>query len=111
MCEIGEDVVSSNEPNAEYVHLIQDLNVWFVDYIIGVAFRTPVHSADKMNGLHESGRPYRELSDYKDMQEYLEENTGQEIVIESSIDRTTDTEFDSKIVWQTKLKESIPSEP
>jgi hypothetical protein len=111
MCEIEEDVVSSNEPNAEYVHLIQDLNVWFIDYIIGVAFRTPVHFADKMNGLDESGRPYREFSDYKDMQEYLEEITGQEIVIESSIDPTTDTEFDSKIVWQTKLKESITSEP
>lgn len=49
MCKIGEDVVSSNAPNAEYVHLIQDLNVWFIDYIIGVAFRTPVHFADKMH--------------------------------------------------------------
>ena len=43
------------------------------------------HFADKMNGLRESGRPYREFSDYKDMQDYLDEITGQEIVIESSI--------------------------
>ena len=43
------------------------------------------------------------FSDYKDMQDYLDEITGQEIVIESSIDGT-DTEFDSRITWKTKLK-------
>ena len=111
MEEIRQNVVSSNEPNAEYIHLIEDLNVWFIDYVIGVAFRTPVHFANKINGLHQSGRPYREFSDYKDMQEYLEEITGQEIVVESSIDPTTDTESDSKIVWNTKLKESVASAP
>jgi hypothetical protein len=99
-----EDVVSSTELNAEYVHLIEDAKVWFIDYIIGVAFRTPINFADKMNGLCESGRPYREFSDYKDMQDYLDEITGQEIVIESSIDTGTDSEFDSRIVWNTKLK-------
>jgi hypothetical protein len=99
-----EDVVSSTELNAEYVHLIEDAKVWFIDYIIGVAFRTPINFADKMNGLCESGRPYREFSDYKDMQDYLDEITGQEIVIESSIDPGTDSEFDSRIVWNAKLK-------
>ena len=103
MDEMKENVVFSTEANAEYVHLIEDVNVWFIDYIIGVAFRTPINFADKMNGLRESGRPYREFSDYKDMQDYLDEITGQEIVIESSIDGT-DTEFDSRITWKTKLK-------
>ncbi|MGB8937952.1 MAG: hypothetical protein WCC17_22915 [Candidatus Nitrosopolaris sp.] len=62
-----------------------------------------------MNGLRESGRPYREFTDYKDMQDYLDEITAQEIVIESSIDPGTDTEFDSRIIWKTKLKQSLYS--
>ena len=108
MGEIKENEVSLNEANAEYVHLVEDANVWFIDYIIGVAFRTPINFVDKMNGLSKSGRPYREFSDYKDMQDYLDEITGQEIVIESSIDPRTDTEFDSRIVWETKIKEFVP---
>ena len=103
MGEMKQNVVFSTEANAEYVHLIEDVNVWFIDYVIGVAFRTPINFADKMNGL-ESGRSYKEFSDYKDMQGYLDEITGQEIVIESSIDPGTDTEFDSRITWKTKLK-------
>jgi len=108
MGEIKENEVSLNEANAEYVHLVEDINVWFIDYVIGVAFRTPINFVDKMNGLSKSGRPYREFSDYKDMQDYLDEITGQEIVIESSIDPRTDTEFNSRIVWETKLKEFVP---
>ncbi|MGB6528506.1 MAG: hypothetical protein WBF33_10400 [Candidatus Nitrosopolaris sp.] len=57
-----ENVVFSTEANAEYVHLIEDVNMWFIDYVIGVAFRTPINFADKMNGLCESGRPYREFT-------------------------------------------------
>jgi hypothetical protein len=108
MGEIKENEVFLKEPNAEYVRLIEDVNVWFIDYVIGVAFRTPINFLDKMNGLSESGRPYREFSDYKDMQDYLDKITGQEIVIESSIDPKTETEFDSRIVWETKLKEFVP---
>src|SRR5215471_10008141 len=85
MDEMKEKLVYSAVTNAEYVHLIQDVNAWYIDYIIGVAFRTPINFRDKMNGLLESGRRYREFSDYKDMQDYLEEITGQEIVLESSI--------------------------
>jgi len=85
MNEMKEKLVYSAVTNAEYVHLIQDVNAWYIDYIIGVAFRTPINFRDKMNGLLESGRRYREFSDYKDMQDYLEEITGQEIVLESSI--------------------------
>jgi hypothetical protein len=103
MDEMKEKVLSCTEANAEYVHLIDDVNVWFIDYIIGVAFRTPINFADKMNGLRESGRPYREFSHYKEMQDYLDEITGQEIVLESSIDSETNSEFDSKIVWKAGL--------
>ena len=93
--------------NAEYVHLIEDVNVWFIDYVIGVAFRTPVNFTDKMNGLRESGRAYREFSNYKDMQDYLDEITGQEIVFESSIDPESDTEYDSKMVWNASYAEKV----
>jgi hypothetical protein len=103
----SNNLVSSTELDAEYVHLIEDANVWFIDYVIGVAFRTPINFTDKMNGLCESGRPYREFSDYKDMQDYLDEITGQEIVIESSMDLGTGSEFDSRIVWNTKLKYNL----
>ena len=102
MDEIKKKVLT--EPNAEYVHLIEDVNVWFIDYVIGVAFRTPINFTDKMNGLRESGRPYREFSHYKDMQDYLDEITGQEIVFESSIDHKSDTEYDSKMVWKTSCE-------
>jgi hypothetical protein len=100
----SNNLVSSAELSAEYVHLIEDPNVWFIDYVIGVAFRTPINFTDKMNGLCESGRPYREFSDYKNMQDYLDEITGQEIVFESSMDPGTGSEFDSRIVWNPKLK-------
>jgi hypothetical protein len=101
MDEMKEKLVYSAVTNAEYVHLIQDVNAWYIDYIIGVAFRTPINFRDKMNGLLESGRRYREFSDYKDLQDYLEEITGQEIVLESSMNPETNTEFDNKIVWET----------
>jgi hypothetical protein len=31
MDEMKENVVFSTEANAEYVHLIEDVNVWFID--------------------------------------------------------------------------------
>jgi hypothetical protein len=46
MDEMKENVVFSSEANAEYVHLIEDVNLWFIDYVIGVAFRTPINFAD-----------------------------------------------------------------
>ena len=96
----SNNLVSSTELNAEYVHLIEDANVWFIDYVIGVAFRTPINFTDKMNGLCESGRPYREFSDFKDFQDYMEDYVGQEIVMESTIDPTTHIEGDDRrITW------------
>jgi hypothetical protein len=91
--------------NAEYIYIVEDLDVWFIDYIIGIAFRTPIDFTDKTNGLlyksaEGGGRSYRKLHDIKDLQDYLEQITGQEIVIESSVDPITKEEYDSRIVWR-----------
>ena len=94
--------------NAEYAYIIEDEDVWFVDYIIGIAFKTPVDfskykktsSSNATVGLLESGRPYMEFQDIKDFQDYMEDKIGQEIAIESSIDPITNVERDDRrIVW------------
>ena len=28
--------------DAEYIYIIDDQEVWFIDYIIGIAFKTPI---------------------------------------------------------------------
>ena len=92
------------DSNAEYIYIIEDQEVWFIDYIIGIAFKTPVgfRTLNKHDiGLMESGRSYTELYDIKDFQDYMEEKVGQEIEIESSIDQVTKLEKDDKrIVFQ-----------
>ena len=97
--------------NAEYAYIIEDKDVWFIDYIIGIAFKTPVdfstskkvHDDNKTtntNGLLESGRPYREFYDIKEFQDYMEDKISQEIVIESSVDPVTKIEKDDRrILW------------
>jgi hypothetical protein len=95
------------DSNAEYVYIIEDQEVWFIDYIIGIAFKTPVgFRTNRHNiGLMESGRSYTELYDIKDFQDYMEEKVGQEIEIESSIDQVTKLEKDDKrIVFQPHKK-------
>ena len=85
--------------NAEYIYIIEDQEVWFIDYIIGIAFKTPIDfkTTNRFGiGLQESGRPYKELYDIKDFQDYMEEKVGQEIDIESSIDPITNLEKDDK---------------
>ena len=104
-----EDLSSTNtSANAEYAYIIEDEDVWFIDYVIGIAFKTPVdftkYKKDPTNnaivGLMESGRPYIELQDIKDFQDYIEDKVGQEIVIESSVDPVTNIEKDDRrIVW------------
>jgi hypothetical protein len=102
--------------NAEYAYIIEDQDVWFIDYIIGIAFKTPVdYSTSKKvhddnttnthtNGLLESGRPYREFYDIKDFQDYMEDKTCQEIVIESSVDPLTNMEKDDRrIIWHVSI--------
>ena len=98
--------------NAEYAYIIEDQDVWFIDYIIGIAFKTPVdfstskkvhddnNTTNNTNGLLESGRPYREFYDIKEFQDYIEDKTSQEIVIESSVDPVTKLEKeDRRILW------------
>ena len=99
----------ASSANAEYAYIIEDEDVWFVDYIIGIAFKTPVdfskykenRSTHAILGLLESGRPYLEFQDMKDFQDYMEDKIGQEIAIESSVDPITNVERDDRrIVWQ-----------
>ena len=82
---------------------MEDQDVWFVDYIIGIAFKTPIEIIPKKDdsiGLAKSGRPYREFCDIKDFQDYMEEKIGQEIDFESSIDPRTNLELDDmRITW------------
>jgi hypothetical protein len=96
------------DSNAEYVYIIEDQEVWFIDYIIGIAFKTPVgfRTLNRHDmGLMESGRSYTELYDIKGFQDYMEEKVGQEIEIESSIDQVTKLEKDDKrIVFQPHKK-------
>ena len=98
----------ASSANAEYAYIVEDEDVWFVDYIIGIAFKTPVdfskykkYSANNATvGLLESGRPYTEFQDIKDFQDYMEDKIGQEITIESSVDPITNAERDDRrIVW------------
>ena len=100
---------SAISANAEYAYIIEDEDVWFVDYIIGIAFKTPVDyskykedsTSNAKVGLLESGRPYTEFQDIKDFQDYMEDKIGQEIAIESSVDPITNVERDDRrIVWQ-----------
>ena len=93
--------------NAEYAYIIEDKNIWFIDYIIGTAFKTPVEftTSNKTQngtvGLLESGRPYREFTDIKEFQDYLEDKVGQEIEIESSVNPATNIERDDRrIIWR-----------
>jgi len=102
--------------NAEYAYIIEDQDVWFIDYIIGIAFKTPVdfstskkvhdnnNTTTNTNGLLESGRPYREFYDIKEFQDYMEDKTSQEIVIESSVDPVTKIEKDDRrILWHVSI--------
>ena len=99
---------SASSANAEYAYILEDEDVWFVDYIIGIAFKTPIdfskYKKDSIGnakvGLLESGRPYREFQDIKDFQDYMEDKIGQEIAIETSVDPITHVEReDRRIVW------------
>ena len=87
--------------NAEYAYIVQTQEIWFIDYIIGIAFIAPI---DFREGLLKSGRPYREFSDIKDFQDYMDEIFGHEIDIESSVDPITKEEqtYSKRIIRYTK---------
>jgi hypothetical protein len=42
----GSDLTKSKS-NSEYVHILDEGTVWFIDYVLGVAFPTPINFADK----------------------------------------------------------------
>jgi hypothetical protein len=107
--KISQPHITAQDSNAEYIYIIEDKEVWFIDYIIGIAFKTPIDfkTTNRFGiGLQESGRSYKELYDIKDFQDYMEEKVGQEIDIESSIDPITNLEKDDRrIVFQVNKKE------
>lgn len=101
-----DDFHVAMSPNAEYTYIRENKDVWFIDYVIGIAFKTPIDFTtsdrdDAVNiGLLKSGSPFKEFHDIKDFQDYMEEKIGQEIVIESSIDPVTNIERDDmRIIW------------
>ena len=104
----NQQKVTTGNSNAEYVYIIENQEVWFIDYIVGIAFKTPVdfRTINRYGiGLLESGRSYTELYDIKGFQDYMEEKVGQEIDIESSIDPITNLEKDDRrIIFHTYKK-------
>src|SRR5215208_5836345 len=108
--KISQPQFTAEDSNAEYVYIIEDKEVWFIDYTIGIAFKTPVdfRTINRYSiGLLESGRSYTELYDIKDFQDYMEEKVGQEIDIESSIDPITNLEKDDRRIIFHTYKKSI----
>jgi hypothetical protein len=102
--------ITTGNSNAEYVYIIENQEVWFIDYIVGIAFKTPIdfRTINRYGiGLLESGRSYTELDDIKDFQDYMEEKVGQEIDIESSIDPITNLEKDDRRIIFRTYKKSI----
>jgi hypothetical protein len=102
--------ITTDNSNAEYVYIVENQEVWFIDYIVGIAFKTPIdfRTINRYGiGLLESGRSYTELSDIKEFQDYMEEKVGQEIDIESSVDPITNLENDDRrIIFRSYKKVS-----
>jgi hypothetical protein len=107
--KISQPQISGQGSNAEYIYIIENKEVWFIDYIVGVGFKTPIdfRTTNRYGiGLLESGRTYTELYDIKDFQDYMEDKIGQEIDIESSIDTVTKIEKnDKRIVFHPRRKD------
>lgn len=95
--------IIKDKHDAEYAYIIDERTVWFIDYIIGVAFPTPINYRSKDNGLYNSGLEHKVFPDYLDFQNYLEEITGgQEVSLESLVDPNTNIETNSIIKWATQ---------
>jgi hypothetical protein len=93
---------SRTDRNAEYAYIAQTKEIWFVDYILGIAFNTPIGFR---GGLFNSGRPYKEFNDIKDFQDYMDEMFGHEVDFESSVDPITKEEqtYSKRIIrYQSK---------
>jgi hypothetical protein len=91
-----KDMYKINNPNSEYVFILDEQTIWLVDYRLGVAFPTPIDFTSKQNGLYESGLSYKQFPDYLDFQNYLEEITGgQEVSLEITLNFNTDVKANS----------------
>ena len=105
--------ITTGNSNAEYVYIIEDQEVWFIDYIVGIAFKTPIdfRTINRYGiGLLESGRSYTELYDIKDFQDYMEQKVGQEIEIESTVDPITNLEKDDRRIIFIPIKKVMTSD-
>jgi hypothetical protein len=105
--------ITTGNSNAEYVYIIENQEIWFIDYIVGIAFKTPLdfRTINRYGiGLLESGMSYTELYDIKEFQDYMEENVGQEIGIESSIHPTTNLEQEDRMILFHPCKK-VSTEP
>jgi hypothetical protein len=99
--------ITTGNSNAEYVYIIENQEIWFIDYIVGIAFKTPIdfRTINRYGiGLLESGRSYTKLYDIKDFQDYMEEKVGQEIEIESTVDPITNLEKDDRRIIFIPIK-------
>ena len=103
--ELYNQNLTNCDQNAEYVFIAADKSVWFIDFIIGIAFKTPIDFYNELNGLEQSSRKYKWFDDILGLQFYLDEIVlGQEIVIETTVNPENGKENDDpKILWQPKL--------
>ena len=103
--ELYHQNLTNCDQNAEYVFIAADKSVWFIDFIIGIAFKTPIAFYNELNGLEQSDRKYKWFDDILGLQFYLDEIVlGQEIVIETTVNPENGKENDDpKILWQPKL--------
>ena len=44
--KISQTQITAADSNAEYVYIIEDKEVWFIDYVIGIAFKC-IHWMEK----------------------------------------------------------------
>ena len=90
------DIFKKNNSRSEYIFIFDEQTIWLVDYILGIAFPTPIDFSSKQNGLYESGLPYKQFPDYLDFQNYLEEITGgQEVSLEIPVNSGAEIQTNS----------------
>ena len=41
--KISQPQITSQDSSEDYINMIEDKEVWFIDYIIGIAFKTPIY--------------------------------------------------------------------
>jgi hypothetical protein len=41
--KISQSQITSQDSNAEYIYMIEDKEVLLIDYIIGIAYKTPIY--------------------------------------------------------------------